>query len=126
MEISRNQLVLFEDGHTESYLEAKWSEKYQAFYSIKTVVDEEGYTQKVRVFSNTIIEKPVRKHAYKKQTDISKMKEIEVAFETAKAYAVFDATNGAVCKCNMKTFYKFYAKSICVVCDGKVYVPVWA
>lgn len=126
MELSRNQLVVFEDGHTEGYLEAKWSEKYQAFYSIKTVVDEEGYTEKVKIFSNTIIDKPARKRAYKKQTDISKMKEIEVAFETEKAYAVFDGTNGAVCKCNMKTFYKFYAKSICVVCDGKVYAPVWA
>lgn len=129
MELSRNQLVVFTDvdgtQFTEGYLEARWSDKNNAFYSFSQTgaIDEET-GKHVKLFSNEIIEKA--KRAYKKQTDITKMKEIEVAFETEKAYAVFDGTNGAVCRCNTKVFYKFYAKSICIEKDGKVYAPVWA
>lgn len=129
MELNKNQLVVFTDvdgkQFTESYLEARWSFKNNAFYSFTRTDEEDEETGRpIKLFSNEIIEK--KKRNYKKQTDISKMKEIEVAFETDKAYAVYDGTNGKVCACNIKTYYKFYAKSICVEKDGKVYAPIWA
>lgn len=129
MELNKNQLVVFTDvdgsQFTEGYLEVRWSDKFNSFYSFtRTDAEDERTGKPVKLFSTTIIEK--KKRTYKKQEDISKMKEIEVAFETEKAYAVFDGTNGAVCRCNTKVFYKFYAKSICIEKDGKIYAPMWA
>lgn len=103
---------------------AVYSFRDEAFYIFSDYEDEDG--NPIKLFSNEVICKPKRKRTYKKQTDISNMKEIEVAYETNKAYAVCDGSNGCVSRGNYKTFYKYYAKSICVEKDGKVYAPIWA
>ena len=103
---------------------AVYSLRDEAFYIFSDYTDE--YGEPIKLFSNEVIYKPKRKRTYKKQTDISKMKEIDVEYETEKAYAVCTGSNGCVCPWNSKTFYKFYAKSICVEKDGKVYAPIWA
>lgn len=126
MILKKNEWVLFEDGHKECYLEARWSDKYQSFYSFIEIEDENGFIKTKKIFSNKIITEKRKKRTYKKQTDISKMKEIFPIFETQKAYAVEDGTNGCISKGNIKVFYKYYAKSICVEKDGKIYAPMWA
>lgn len=122
MQLQKNQYVVFPDGHKEGYLEARWSERNQSFY---TFIDtEDGESEKV--FSNNIITVERKKRQYKKQTDISKMKEIFPCFETEKAYAVYDGENGYISRGKAKVYYKYYAKSICTEKDGKIYAPVWA
>lgn len=103
---------------------AQYSLRDGAFYIFSDYTDEDG--KPIKLLSNEVISKLKRKRAYKKQTDISKMKEIDVEYETEKAYAVCDGSNGCISKQNNKTFYKFYAKSICVEKDGKIYAPIWA
>lgn len=125
MELTKNQLVLFTDvDGTEikaDYLWASYSEKLQSFYIFSETRDEDY--QPIRLLSNTIIEK--KKRNYKKQTDISKMVEIFPEYTTEKAYAIYTGSNGAVCRGNRKDFYKFIAKSICVIEDDKIYAPKW-
>lgn len=53
MELERNQYVLFENGRKEGFYEARWSDKYQAFF---TFTDDNQ-----KLFSTTIIDKPQRK-----------------------------------------------------------------
>lgn len=122
MQLQKNQYVVFPDGHKEGWLEVRWSENDQAFY---TFIETENGENEI-VFSNNIITVERKKRQYKKQTDISKMKEIFPCFETEKAYAVCDGTNGCISRHNTKVFYKYYAKSICIEKDGKIYAPIWA
>lgn len=119
MELRKNQLVVFEDGHKEGYLEARWSERSQAFYSFT----EDGE----KIFSTTVIEKPKRN----KKKFVPSEKNCTVLIcpcgETEKAYQIYDGTNGCISRGNMKVYYKYIAKSICYVAeDGKIYAPAWA
>lgn len=125
--ITSKQVVFYEtDGYLEGYLEARpCSKRYGGFYRFDENGDHENSHEQKYFVSNIVLNKPVRAPRAK-QTDISKMKEIKVEFETAKAYAVYDGSNGCITRGNRKDFYKFYAKSICVEKDGKVYAPVWA
>lgn len=120
MELNKDQLVLFEDGHTEGYLEARYSNKYQAFYYDKEI-EIDGYPERIRLYSTTVIDKPRRKTA--KQASV-KMVEIDVDHETAKAYAVVTGSNNKIT--DNRLYYQYIAKSICKIADGKVYAPVWA
>ena len=125
MEINKNQLVIFKevDGteRKAGYLEVRYSNKYNAFYVFSDIEEN------TKLFSNTIINKPIRKkREYTKQTDISKMKEIFPIGETEKAYIVLDGSNNKITKGNTKQYYKYYAKSICVIDNNKIYAPIWA
>lgn len=116
MELNKNQYVVFENGHKEGYLEARWSDKFNAFYS---------YTDdNRRIYSNNVITVQSKKSNRSKKS--GPMKEIFPSFETEKAYAVIDGDNGMVSRGNTKTFYKFYAKSICTIKNGKIFAPIWA
>ena len=119
MQLERNQLVVFEDGHTEGYLEARWSERSQAFYSFT----DDGE----KVFSTTIIEKPQRKSRKFTPTAKNCTVQITPCGETEKAYMIEDGSNGCVTRQKMRTYYKYIAKSICYVdSDGNVFAPIWA
>jgi hypothetical protein len=125
MELSKNQLILFTelDGtiRKAGYLEARYSNKQNSFYVFS------NQDEKTKLFSNIIIDKPERKkREYTKQTDISKMKEIFPCGENEKCYIVSDESNGMITRGNMKQYYKYYAKSICIVENDKIYVPFWA
>lgn len=120
MRLNKNQYVVFSDGHTESYLEARWSEKEQAFYSIVTV-DIDGYKERKKIFSTD-----VRTKAQRKTSKTGKMIIIYPDFETDKAYAIMTGSNGCISNGNRKDFYTYIAKSICTEKDGKIYAPIWA
>lgn len=124
-----NDLVVFTDVDGKKIkagiMWAVWSHRNKAFYIFSDHEDEDGHP--IKLWSNEVIQKaPRKKRAYKKQTDITKMKEIDVAYETEKAYAVCTGNNGCISRGNAREFYTFYAKSICVEHEGKVYAPVWA
>lgn len=126
MEINKNQLFAFTelDGTVRKCgcLEVRYSNKQNSFYVFS------NQDENTKLYSNTIIDKPLtKKKAITKQTDISKMIEIHPikTMSTDKAYAVEDGSNGLVGK-GCKVYYKYYAKSICVVESNKIYVPVWA
>ncbi|HHX66888.1 MAG TPA: hypothetical protein GX708_02385 [Gallicola sp.] len=125
MEITKNQYVLFTelDGTIRKvgYLEIRYSNKQNSFYVFS------NQDENIKLFSNTIIDKPIRKkREYTKQTDISKMKEIFPIGENEKSYIVYDGANGKITRGNTKQYYKYYAKSICVVDNNRVYAPIWA
>lgn len=118
MILAKNQVVVFENGHKEGYLEARWSEKYQAFYTFT----EDGE----RIYSTTIETKPERKKA----KFIPNAKNCPVRIipcgETEKAYQVYDGSNGHVGR-TQKSYYKYIAKSICYIDEnGNIYAPIWA
>mgnify|MGYP001500623950 CR=1 FL=1 len=76
-----------------------------------------------KLFSNEIIETETKKRNYKKQTDISKMQQIFPIGETEKAYIIDDGANGKITRGNLKQYYKYIAKSICIEEDGKIFAP---
>lgn len=124
-EITKNQLVIFKelDGKDRKvgWLEIRYSEKEQSFYVFSNI------DERIKLYSNTIIEKPKRKKCeYVKQTDISKMKEIFPCGETEKTYQIEAGTNGCISKGNIKVYYSYIAKSLCVVENNKIYAPIWA
>lgn len=118
-QLNRNQFVVFDDGHKEGYLEARWSERSQAFYTFT----DDGE----KIFSTTVIERPKRK----KRKFVPSAKNCTVLInpyaETEKAYIVEDGSNGCITRGNIRTYDKYIAKSICFVDeDGKIYAPIWA
>ena len=118
MQLKSSQLVVFEDGHTEGYLEARWSDRKQAFYSFT----EEGE----KIYSTMVIEKPARKK--RKFTPNQKNCTIQImpCGETEKAYIVEDGCNGYITRGNRKEYYKYIAKSICYTDEnGNVFAPKW-
>lgn len=131
MTLTKNQLVVFEDGHKEGYLEARWSDKKQAFYYIPE--DENGekmrddYGKAIKLYSNTIIEKPARKRKKAEPSEKTCTVKIIPCGETEKAYRLYDGSNGKVSRGNRKDYYKYIAKSICYVNEnGEIYAPAWA
>lgn len=122
MTLNKNQYVVFPDGHKEGYLEARWSEKNQAFYSF---IETENGSE--RVYSTEIIEKQSK--GSKKFVPDAKNCTVRIfpCGETEKAYRIADGTNGKITRGNMKIYYKYVAKSICYVDDdGNVFAPLWA
>lgn len=118
-ELEKNEYVLFPNGTKVGYLEARYDAITKSFYIFD---DETGE----KLYSNDVHIKPARKkREYKKQTDISKMKEIHPLSETEKAYCVEDGSNGLIGK-GCRVYYKYYAKSICVIDNSKIYAPIWA
>jgi hypothetical protein len=123
--IGKNQIILFSNGYKAGYLENLiYSERRGGFVLWNEYGDHEDRWGRKYFVSTTILNKPQRK-ARPKQTDTSKMKEIEVAFETEKAYAVYDGCNGKITRGNSKEYYRFYPKSLCVEENGKVYAPYY-
>ena len=119
MQLSKNQVVVFDDGHKEGFLEARWSERHQAFYSFT----DDGE----KVFSTTIIDKPLRNSRRFMPNAKNCTVQITPCGETEKAYMVEDGSNGCITRQRMKTYYKYIAKSICYVDeDGNIYAPRWA
>ena len=123
-QLEKDEYVIFENGRKEGWLEARYSLKAQAFYT--TLKDENG--ECVRLYSNKVEKKVSRKKNNKFQVNKESCTvEIDPVYETEKAYALYDGTNGLVGKSNMKVYYKFVAKSICFVDeDGKIFAPAWA
>ena len=80
MELKKNQVVVFEDGHKEGYLEARWSEKAQAFYSY----NEDGE----RIYSTTIEEKKSRTKKQFAPSEKTCTVLIHPIGETEKAYQI--------------------------------------
>ena len=124
MEINSKQLVVFTetDGTIRKigHLEVRYSNRDNAFYVFSDIED------RTKLFSNVIIDKPVRKkREYAKQTDISKMKEIFPCGQNEKCYIVPDGSNNKISRGNTKEYYKYYAKSICIVDNNKIYAPIW-
>ena len=123
--IDRNQVILFPNGYKAQWLEnLVYSDRKGGFVLYSEDGDHEDRWGRSYFVSTTILNKPQR-IARPKQTDISKMKEIEVAFETEKAYAVYDGCNSKITRGNRKEYYKFYPKSLCVEENGKVYAPYY-
>ncbi len=119
MQLTRNQLVVFENGTSEGYLEARWSDRYQAFYTFT----DDGE----KIFSTQVIEKPARKSRKFIPTAKNCTVQIVPCGETEKAYCVEDGTNGCITRGNRKTYYKYIAKSICYTNEaGEIFAPVWA
>lgn len=118
-ELEKNEYVLFPNGKKAGYLETKYDTTAKSFYIYDEEINE-------KIYSNDVHITPARKkREYKKQTDISKMKEIHPLSETEKAYRVEDGSNGLIGK-GCRVYYKYYAKSICVIDNGKIYAPIWA
>lgn len=120
-ELESNEYVVFViDGkeYKAGVLEVVWSGKNKAFY----VIDDNGH----RVYSNDVRQKaPKRKHA--KATNVPTVEITnDIMTQTEKAYGVFDGTNNAVVKGNVKVYYKWIAKSVCEEKDGRIYAPIWA
>lgn len=122
-QLSKNQLVLFDDGHKASFPEVFYSSKYKAFAYTDGSVDSTG--KRIIHYSNTIIEKPERK---KKAFIPSKKNcpiEIFPCGQTEKAYQLEDGSNGKIGHC--KIYYKYIAKSVCYIDDsGRIFAPVFA
>lgn len=123
MELRKNQYVVFQNGRKEEYLEARWSERAQAFYTF--VENESGDT--VKMFSTDVREKPQRKRKAFVPSAKNCTVKIRPLSETEKAYQVEDGSNGCITRGKMRVYYKYIAKSICWVApDGSIYAPVWA
>lgn len=122
MQLGKNQFVVFPDGEKQGYLEARWSERAQAFYKVDQVDGEY-----VKLYSTDVREKKNRKSAPFTPTKETCTVAIRPIGETEKAYQVEDGTNGCISRGNQKTYYKYIAKSICYVDqDGTIYAPKWA
>ena len=118
MELNKNQVVVFKNGKKEGHLEARWSERAQAFYTFT----DEGE----KIFSNVIEEKPVR--TSKKFVPNAKNCQVKITpcGETEKSYQIYDGGNGHVGR-GCKSYYKYIAKSICFVDnDGNIFAQIWA
>lgn len=128
MTLNKNQVVVFPNGERQGWLEARWSERHQAFYTFIESDDEDARNGLKKIFSTVIEEKPVRKSS-KKFVPTAKNCPVllDVCGETEKAYRVCTGTNGCVTRGNLRYYYKFVAKSICYVDEnGKVFSPTWA
>jgi len=122
--LENGEYVVFADGKKHGRAEYRWSYRNQAFISF---YGKNGEDREEPIFSNEVIKIERKKRKYKKQADISKMKQISPCGESEKAYQVEDGTNGRITRGNMRCYYKYYAKSICVVTeDGRIYAPVWS
>lgn len=118
MTLEKNQVVVFENGNREGYLEARWSERNQAFYTFT----DDGE----RIFSTTIETKPERKKTKFAPSAKNCTVQINPCGETEKSYQVYDGSNGHVGR-SARNYYKYIAKSICYIDDnGNIYAPNWA
>ena len=117
MELKKNQIVVFENGHKEGYLEARWSECNKAFYTFT----EDGE----KIFSTTVENKPERKRAKFVPNAKNCTVLVNPVGETEKAYQVYNGSNNRVGR-GFKHYYKYIAKSICYVDEnGNIYAPSW-
>jgi len=123
MELTKNQIVIFKDIDgtkiKRNYLDINYSQKNNSFYTFSEIDGS-------KLFSNEIIETETKKRNYKKQTDISKMQQIFPIGETEKAYIIDDGANGKITRGNLKQYYKYIAKSICIEEDGKIFAPYFS
>ena len=117
MELKKNQVVVFENGRKQGYLEARWSERNKAFYTFT----EDGE----KIFSTTIEDKPTKRSSkFVPNADNCNVM-IHPCGETEKAYQVYDGSNNRVGR-GFKNYYKYIAKSICYVDqNGNIYAPSW-
>lgn len=123
MQLNKNQYVVFSNGEKHGYMEARWSERAQAFYTF--VEDEEG--SRTKIYSMDIREKaPRAKKAFTPSAAACTVR-INPHAETEKAYVLEDGSNGKITRGNMKVYYKYIAKSVCFVADnGEIFAPSWA
>ena len=125
MELQKNQQVLFENGHKADFMEARWSEKHQAFYYASDETDEEG--KRIVYFSTNVIEKEKRKTSKFVPGEKSCTVRIMPLAETEKAYQIEDGSNGKIGRSSVKEYYKWIAKSVCYVDEnGAIFAPAWA
>lgn len=118
MTLNKNQFVVFENGEKQGYLEARWSERNQAFYTFT----DDGE----KIFSNTIETIPERKSSKFIPTAKNCTKHITPCDETENAYQIYDGSNGRVGR-GSRPYFKYIAKSICYIDEnGDIYAPSWA
>ena len=123
MDLKRNQLVVFENGYKASNLEAVWDRRREAFCLVTDDLDDEG--NRIRLYSTTVIDKPVRSRTKFAPSAKSCTVQIFPICETEKAYQVPDGSNGKIGHC--REYYKYIAKSICYIDDnGNIFAPSWA
>ena len=118
-ELKPNEYVVFNINGKEykaGRCEVVWSRRQNAFW----ITDE----NEQRIYSNDVRTKESKK-ARKNNAPMVNISD-DIMTQTEKAYGLFDGTNNAVVKENRVVYYKWIAKSICEVKDGKVYAPVWA
>ena len=120
MQLAKNQVVVFANGKREGYLEARWSERHQAFYSF----DEDGQ----KIYSTDVQDLPIRKGIKKfmPSADACTVR-IYPCGETKDAYILEDGSNGKITRGNCRAYYRYVAKSICYQNNsGEIFAPVWA
>ena len=123
MELKRDQLVVFENGHKASNLEVIWDRKHEAFCLVTDDLDEEG--NRIRLYSTTVVDKPIRARSKFTPSAESCTVQILPVGETEKAYQVPDGSNGKIG--HRREFFRYIAKSICYVKqDGAIFAPSWA
>lgn len=123
MQLERNQLAVFANGHKAGCLEARWSEKHKAFYYVSDELDEEG--RRIAYFTTTVIDKPQRKRRKFSPSKENCKVMIHPLGGTEKSYVLPDGSNGKTRHC--KEYYRYIAKSICYVDEnGNIFAPYWA
>lgn len=122
-ELEKGEYVIFSDGSKHGHLEARWNDTHKAFINL---FDENGDEREEPLLSNEVIKIDRKKRTYNKQNDTSKMKEIFPCGETEKAYQLEDGSNGCISRGNMSVYYRYIAKSICIIEGNKIYAPIWS
>jgi len=122
MNLTKNQYVLFKNGRKEGYLEARWSDKHQAFF---TFMDDDE-----KIWSTTVIDKPKRKKSERKFEPSEKTCPIRIypCGQNDKCYIVEDGVYGrSKGGYPSRVAYKYIAKSICYANEqGEIFKPIWA
>lgn len=126
MELTSNQIVVFEDGTQHGWLEAAWSERDQAFY--KFVDDPDARHGRRKILSTDVRDKQVKTRRKSKFVPSSENCTVRILpdGETEKAYIVPTGTNGYHGK-GLRVYHEYIAKSICYIDEqGEIFAPAWA
>lgn len=130
MELNKNQYVVFPNGEQHGHLEARWSEREQAFYTFTddTYEDEHGRIRYVRLFSTDIRTKETKRKKFTPTADNCKYAINQIIVdETEKSYKVIVGNNGYISRSKNRDFYDYIAKSICYTDEsGTIYAPYFA
>ena len=123
MELTKNQLVVFSNGHKAGLCEVYWDRRREAFVLVTDDLDDDG--NRIRLYSTEVIDKPARNTRKFVPSEKSCTVQIFPVGETAKAYQVPDGSNGKIGHC--REYYKYIAKSICYIDEnGNIFAPKWA
>lgn len=121
MSLERNEYVVFPNGERHGYLECRWSEKAQAFFTFDEETGEKIFSTKIEVKERKSKKAPFVPSPKTCTKPLFPERETEKCYITTSAYGKLKG--GAP----SKTWYHYTAKSICWVDEnGNIYAPVWA